>query len=98
MVCAHTNQVHFLVMNSSLHILTFLPDPHSSGSLFYEYVRVQHWLYNAAKKHGHGFFWMFENTFAMEIATKESISKYVQVTDSKQSFICTLLTLTTFSP
>ena len=94
MVCAHTKQIFSPVMNSFHTFLLSLSDPLSSGSLFYEFVRVQQWLCNAAKKNGHSFFWLFENTFAMEIATKNSISRYMQVTDSKQSFDCTLLTLT----
>lgn len=55
----------------------FLSDPASTGRLFYEYLRVKTILEDNAAAWGEPFFWLFENTFHMELATREEISKFV---------------------
>ncbi|XP_034254508.1 DNA (cytosine-5)-methyltransferase 3C-like [Thrips palmi] len=46
----------------------------STGQLFFEFKRILDYLTEAARVHGHDFYWLFENTFSMEKNTKDEIS------------------------
>ena len=51
----------------------------STGKLFFEYVRILKQLQMNAKKYGFNLFWLFENTAAMEVHTRQEISEYVLI-------------------
>ncbi|KAK3909598.1 DNA (cytosine-5)-methyltransferase 3C [Frankliniella fusca] len=50
-----------------------------TGPLFFEFVRILYYFKNLANMEGrdHDFFWFFENTCAMEVETKNTISRFL---------------------
>lgn len=54
-----------------------ITDPTSTGKLFYEYVRIKTILEDQATTWEEPFFWLYENTFHMERATRLEISRCI---------------------
>jgi len=74
MVLAVRNEINVNLIE--LYFIFFITGSSSTGSLFFDYHRILLHLSNTAKRNGHKFYWLYENTFSMEKSTKDEISRY----------------------
>lgn len=67
----------YFLVEYDFHDHDHVADKTGTGPLFFEYVRIRDFLLKKAAKEGRRLWWLFENTWYLDITTKRAMIKFV---------------------